>query len=609
MCPLAPELEFSRALVHHLLNYSSQLPIATIIKMIKRLACRLLAATALPILVSSRNCSGNSTYLNPVLPGWHSDPSCINVDDTFFCVTSTFISFPGLPVYASNDLINWKLISHAWNRENQLPGLSWNTTGQQDGMYAPTIRYKDGIFYVICEYLGIPGGIRGTLFKTTDPFDDASWSDPVMFRPTHIDPDLFWDDDGKVYMATHGITMQELDIETGALTEEVNIWNGTGGVWPEGPHIYKRDGWYYLLIAEGGTGPDHAVTVARSKDIYGPYEPSPFNPHLTNRGTDEWIQTVGHADLFQDGNGKWWGMALGTRSGPAYQIYPMGREAFLFPVTWNKDEWPILQPIRGRMEGWALPPKDEDLPGGYGPFNSDDDEYDFPEGSEIPKNLVYWRVPRDGAVSIKSNGLELVPSRNNLTGIPQVPAQIDLSGQRGLSFIGRRQTHSLFDFSVDLTFNPEASGQEAGVTVFLTQVNHIDLGIAYLPVGTDYQTRLRFRAIGTSDVPASRELQVPTEWPSGPVRLGIKTINATHYAFSAAPTANLDLELQVGISSAMVVSGGNGSFVGSLVGVFNTCNGEGSGFECPSDGVANFSRWRYIGQGQKISNSEIVYGE
>lgn len=560
----------------------------------------------LPSLVLSDNDASNSTFVNPVLSGWHSDPSCINVDNTFFCVTSTFISFPGLPIYASKDLINWKLISHAWNRESQLPGVSLNTTGQQNGMYAATIRHNDGSFYVICEYLGVPGGIKGTLFKTDDIFNEASWSDPVIFRPSHIDPDLFWDDDGKVYMATHGVTLQELDMETGALTKEVNIWNGTGGVWPEGPHIYKKDGWYYLLIAEGGTGPGHSITMARSKDIYGPYESSPFNPHLTNRGTNEWIQGVGHADLFQDGNGKWWGMALGTRSGQSYQIYPMGREAFLFPVTWEQDEWPVLQPIRGRMEGWALPAENNCIPG-HGPFNSDDDEYDFPKGSEIPKNLVYWRVPREGAISIKNNGLELVPSRNNLTGIPLVPSQIDLSGQRGLSFIGRRQTHSLFDFSVDLTFDPRAERQEAGVTVFLTQVNHIDLGIAYLPVGAEYQTRFRFRAIGTGDVPASRELQVPINWPSGPIRLGIETKNTTHYAFSAAPVADLDQKLEIGVASAKVVSGGNGSFVGSLVGVFNTCNGQGYGVECPSGGTANFNRWRYYGQGQQISTTEIIY--
>jgi beta-xylosidase len=143
----------------------------------------------------------NSTYYNPVLPGWHSDPSCVEVNETFFCVISTFISFPGLPVYASKDLINWKLISHVWSRESQLPGISQNTTGQQDGMYAATLRYNNGTFYAIFGYLGMSYGIVGVLFKTQDLFHDEAWSDPVRFHPTKIDPDIFWDDD-KVCSAT-----------------------------------------------------------------------------------------------------------------------------------------------------------------------------------------------------------------------------------------------------------------------------------------------------------------------------------------------------------------------------------------------------------------------
>jgi beta-xylosidase len=278
----------------------------------------------------------NSTFLNPVLPGWHSDPSCAQVDGIFYCVTSTFISFPGLAIYASKDLIDWKHISHAWNRESQLPGYSYATKGQQEGMYAATIRYREGTFYVICEYLG-SGQLAGVLFKTTDPYDDKAWSDPVRFVAPKIDPDLFWDDDGKVYVATQGIVLQEMDIETGEMGPVTQLWNGTGGVWPEGPHIYKRDGYYYLMIAEGGTSWDHAVTMARAKNITGPYEPSPHNPHLTNRGTQEYFQTLGHADLFQDVEGNWWTMALSTRAGPFGPVYPMGRARCFYRCSRGSD--------------------------------------------------------------------------------------------------------------------------------------------------------------------------------------------------------------------------------------------------------------------------------
>ncbi|KAL6866515.1 hypothetical protein ACO1O0_002626 [Amphichorda felina] len=548
----------------------------------------------------------NSTYLNPVLPGWHSDPSCTRVDDTFFCATSTFIAFPGLPIYASKDLVNWRLISHAWSREAQLPGVSWNTTGQQDGMYAPTLRYHDGEFFLVCEYLGIPGGIIGVVFRTTDPFDDDAWSDPIIFHPDKIDPDLFWDDDGEVYVATQGIILQELDLETGELSQPpVELWNGTGGVWPEGPHIYKRDGWYYLLIAEGGTGTDHAITIARARDIKGPYEAYEGNPILTNRGTDEYFQTVGHGDLFTDTDGNWWGLSLATRSGPEYAHYPMGREAVLFSATWEEGEWPVLQPVRGRMEGWPLPPETRDVPGD-GPFNSDPDEYDFTADSPLPKHFVHWRVPRPDTFTTTDDGLSITPSRNNLTGIPNSESDVVLTGQHGLSFIGRRQTHTLFDFSVDLSFSPHDVGQEAGVTVFLTQLNHIDLGVVLLRPGnndTAPSLYLRMRAEGTGTAPPAQTVRLPESWVGKTVRLHIAAEDPKSYTLSASSGGEV---LEVGTASSGLVSGGDGSFVGSLVGAYATCNGEGSDVDCPEGGVANFQRWRYTPVAQFIGEDESV---
>ncbi|KAI0201900.1 glycosyl hydrolase [Astrocystis sublimbata] len=285
-----------------------------------RSAFRLLVGIGTVALTPTLANASNSTFYNPVLSGWHSDPSCTQVDGTFYCVTSTFISFPGLPIYASKDLINWKLISHAWNRESQLPGISTKTAGQQEGMYAATIRYHDDLFYVICEYLGVGSSNLGVVFKSPNPFDEATWSDPVTFETNLIDPDLFWDDDGKSYVATQSVVLQEIDLDTGVLSQPpISLWNGTGGVWPEGPHPYKKDGYYYLMIAEGGTATDPSITIARSRNLKGPYEAHKNNPVLTNRDTDQFFQTVGHGDLFQDLEGNWWGMCLATRSGPQYE--------------------------------------------------------------------------------------------------------------------------------------------------------------------------------------------------------------------------------------------------------------------------------------------------
>lgn len=553
--------------------------------------------------------ASNSTYYNPILPGWHSDPSCTQVNGTFYCVTSTFIAFPGLPIYASKDLVNWKLASHVWNRESQLPGISWSTVGQQEGMFAATIRYHEGTFFVICEYLGTPSGTQGVVFKTTEPFSDGAWSDPVIFRPTKIDPDLFWDDDGKVYSATQTILLQELDLDTGALGNASTIWTGTGGVWPEGPHLYKKDGYYYLLIAEGGTAQDHAVMMARSTSIQGPYTGYEHNPVLTARGTNEFFQTVGHADLFQDINGNWWGVALATRSGPEYQVYPMGRETVLFPVTWKEGEYPVASTVRGKMSGWPLPPQTRDIPGN-GPFVSDPDVYDFHPGTPIPRNLLYWRVPAPGTFSTTAQGLQVVPSRNNLTG--QI-SPLELNGQKGLSFIGRRQTDTELTFSVDLTFSPKDKGTEAGVTVFLTQFNHLDLGVVRTKCGLSLHFRAEAQSVNVP-VPETKSVPLPKAWGSGggAIRLEIRAGNRTHYSFSASRTG-VDGKVVEGSkqtvaeASATLVSGGTGTFVGSLVGVYATCNGAGNGTSCPTgSGNAYFRRWRYTGVAQAISATEDV---
>ncbi|KAJ5692280.1 glycoside hydrolase family 43 protein [Penicillium macrosclerotiorum] len=553
----------------------------------------------------------NTSYQNPVLPGWHSDPSCTRVDELFFCVTSTFDVFPGLPIYVSKDLLDWKLVSHAWNRESQLPGYSAGTAGQQLGHYAATIRYHDGTFYVICVYLGAPSQ-TGVLYSSKNPYNDSAWSDPVIFDAGSIDPDLFWDDDGKVYTVMSGITLQEIDIQTGNLSDAVSMWNGTGAVYPEGPHLYKKDGFYYLLIAEGGTELNHSISIARSTKIGGPYISYQNNPILTNRGTNEYFQTVGHGDLFQDANGNWWGVCLATRGGPAWRVYPMGRETVLFPVTWKKDEWPVLETVRGQMTGWPLPSPTRNIPG-KGPFNSDPDVYDFEFGTDIPRNLVHFRVPQNGDFSVTPKGLEITPSRSNLTGSSDDP---ELNGQKGLGFIGRRQTDTFFTFTVDVTFNPTSVGHEAGVTVFLTQMNHIDLGLVLLNSQTSSQghpsSRLYFRfktEAQTMDnspvIPASppppKIVPVPHSWIGGKIRFQIKTINETHYEFSAMPSANPNAAIRIGIMSAQFVSGGSGTFVGSLIGMYATCNGIGSGSECPSD-TSNvyFDRWRYTGNGQAI---------
>ncbi|KAJ5483096.1 hypothetical protein N7539_006542 [Penicillium diatomitis] len=312
-----------------------------------------------------------SGAVNPIIPGFAPDPSVVKVGEWFYLVNSTFHLFPGLPIYASQDLVSWKHIANAIHRQSQLSlgqsqaiiypeGDNKHVIGS-GGLYAPTIRYHQGTFYVICtNVVRRPGEERDAtenFIVSTQDVWNGEWSDPVYFDFEGIDPSLFFDDDGKIYMQGSGgigpsttINVFEIDLATGAkLSEEQVVWRGTGGIYPEGPHLYKRNNWYYLLTAEGGTHGGHTVVMARSQNIWGPYESCPSNPVLTARGTKEYIQYTGHCEIFQDGEGQWWGTCLGARLDDAGRT-PMGRETFLMHVDWDND-WPIFEQVTSNPKG------------------------------------------------------------------------------------------------------------------------------------------------------------------------------------------------------------------------------------------------------------------
>ncbi|PSN69830.1 hypothetical protein BS50DRAFT_674345 [Corynespora cassiicola Philippines] len=525
-------------------------------------------------------------------------------DNTFFCTTSSFLAFPGAPVFASKDLTNWKLASYALSRPNQLPELY--TNGQQnEGIWASTIRYRKGTFYLITGYIQFADWApKLILFTTTDPFDDASWSDPVTIEnpANDIDPDLFWDDDGKTYMAVAaGIYISEIDIKTGAATEPFRVWNGTGGRNPEGPHLFRKDGYYYLLIGEGGTETNHTVTIARSKDIRGPYDGFSGNPILTAKDTPEYFQTVGHADFFQDANDNWWAVALATRSGPEWEIYPMGRETILTPVTWKKDEWPVLDVVRGKMFG-PLPPTNKHVKGN-GFWHDEADIFDFPPRSQVPRRLLFWRPPKTSLFQISPKGhpnsLQISPSRVNLTADASFDPKED-----GLAFICRKQTATAFEYSVDLSFKPSVDGEEAGISVFLTQLQHIDLAIVQGGGNDSSETSLRFRVEASgkpnTTIPEEKVVPVPKNWGAGPIRLSVTAKKDATYLFSAASAFRPRQSVELGTASAEIVSGGSGPFMGTLVGAYATTNG-GSGST-----PAYFSRWRYVNVAQEIAEGTFI---
>ncbi|KAF9870753.1 xylosidase arabinofuranosidase [Colletotrichum karsti] len=391
------------------------------------------------------------------------------------------MAFPANPIYASKDFVNWRLASNAVNRVSQFPIIRSGTQGNGGGMFANTLRYHNGTFYLISTWASEElGGPRFVMFTSRDPFDDLAWSDAIWPRtPGYtIDPDIFFDDDGSVVVASAGapIIAAYLDLSTGNTSEPWELWGGTGGASAEGPHLYKKDGYYYLLIAEGGTQLNHSATIARSMSLRGPWEAAPANPLVSNKNTDEYFQTVGHADLFQDSEGNWWGVALST-------------------LSWPEGSWPIADQVKGQMSG-PLPEKSS-IFRGLGPSVGEADIVDFEPGSALPSHWVHWRAPFDAndfAVSPKGfeNTLRLTASRANLT----TDAKFNASTE-GVTAVFRRQEHTIFNFTADIHLGFGKSAEdEVGVSNFGTPNQHVDVGVVYLEAASDSATTFRLRANG-----------------------------------------------------------------------------------------------------------------
>ncbi len=281
-------------------------------------------------------------FKNPIIPGYNPDPSICRVGDDFYLVNSTFEFFPGVPIYHSKNLINWELIGHCLTRREQLELEGCRNSG---GIYAPTIRYHEGMFYMITTNVTD----KGNFVVHTDDIR-GEWSNPAWIDQGGIDPSLFWDDDGTCYYCStgfvdgiRGIVGFVINPMTGEILSEKKLLSeGCGGQCAEGPHIYKKDGYYYLAIAEGGTEYAHRETIQRSKCVWGPYEPCPHNPIISHKEykTSE-IHATGHADLVEDQNGNWWMVFLGIRRFSHALLHNLGRETFLAPIRWE-DGWPVV---------------------------------------------------------------------------------------------------------------------------------------------------------------------------------------------------------------------------------------------------------------------------
>ncbi|MFK8908130.1 glycoside hydrolase family 43 protein [Streptomyces sp. YS-3] len=300
----------------------------------------------------------DNAVTNPVIPGFHPDPSICRVGDDYYLVCSSFEYFPGVPVFHSRDLVHWTQIGNVLDRPGQLrlpPG-----TPSSGGIYAPTLRHHDGRFWLIVT--NVARGEGNLLFSATDPA--GPWSEPVRLPGVPgIDPDLAWDEDGVCWCTVAGVSQVRLDPLTGETSAPRRLWSGTpGALAPEAPHLYRIGAYWYLLIAEGGTERGHGVSIARGPTPSGPFEPCPANPILTHRGTDHPIQNTGHADLVRAPDGSWRMVLLGVRprgGTPGWHV--LGRETFLVPVEWV-DGWPVVGDLSPDLPvpPWPLRPGPEE---------------------------------------------------------------------------------------------------------------------------------------------------------------------------------------------------------------------------------------------------------
>ena len=337
---------------------------------------------------------------NPILPGFHPDPSILRVGDWYYLANSTFEWFPGVEIHRSRDLANWERLPSALQRKSQLDMVGNPPSG---GIWAPCLSWADGLFWLI--YTDVkhwsPGPCKDTPnYLVTAESAEGPWSEPVFLNATGFDPSLFHDEDGRKWLVNMewdyrkkegtgrftGILLQEYDPLKKSLVGSVrNVYRGTSLGKTEGPHLYRRDGFYYLVVAEGGTQYDHAVSVARSKSLLGPYETHPENPLVTSRGgKDLYLKKAGHGSWCDTPDGRTFAAFLVGRPLPGTDRCVLGRETALAELVW-RDGWPRLK------DGGNAPPAAFDAPGER-KFAAPALDYDF--GSETFRNdFKTLRVP------------------------------------------------------------------------------------------------------------------------------------------------------------------------------------------------------------------------
>jgi xylan 1,4-beta-xylosidase len=513
-------------------------------------------------------------FYTPVLQGCYPDPSITRKGNDYFMVASSFAMFPGVPVFHSTDLVNWKQIGHVLDRTSQ---LKVQNTGISAGIYAPTIRYNpnNDTFYMITTQFA--GNIGNMVVKTSDPFQ--GWSDPYKLNFNGIDPSLFFDEDGKAYVVHNDapdkgkelyeghrvIKVWDYDLEKDQVipgTDKIIVDGGVDitqkPIWIEMPHIYKRYGRYYLMCAEGGTGDWHSEVIFVSDHPRGPYKPAPNNPILSQRylnpGRPDRVEWAGHADLVETPEGKLYGVFLAVRPNEKGRVNT-GRETFILPVDWS-GKFPVFEnglvPLKPKLK----------TPGGV--VNKTGSEEFFPNGNFIfsddfsAERLDYrWigvRGPREEFVAVTKNGLEIKPFTANIKAVAPT------------STLFHRQMHNAFSATVTIRYTPSSEKDLAGIVCYQSERFNYVFGIT--KKGKDYFLVLQRTEKGSSRIISSVKIN-----PEKPLRLQVTALG-DDYHFNYAIEGEAFKNLGGAVSGDILSTNVAGGFTGNLIGLYATSDND-----------------------------------
>lgn len=501
------------------------------------------------------------TAVNPVLSGFYPDPSICRVGKDFYIVNSSFAYFPGVPIFHSRDLAHWEQIGNILDREEQLP-LAGSEISR--GIYAPTIRYNNGKYYMITTNVS-----HGGNFIVTADAPEGPWSKPYYLgeEARGIDPDLFFDTDGKCYyvgtrpnpegVRYNGdweIWVQELDLSQMKLIgESMAIWKGAvkGVIWPEGPHIYKIDGYYYLLHAEGGTGPEHSISVARSKELFKWFEGCPRNPVFTHRnlGMDYPVIYAGHGDLVDDGNGNWYIIMLASR--PCKRHSSMGRESFLAKVTWENG-WPVISAGVGRLcDSIELPFEEYRFAGEI----SHHDHMHFYD-DKLDDRLLGIHTRNESQYSLKARKgfLRLFAGKGKI------------EDKTNSSYLGVRQKDYCFEACTGLEFTPSGN-ESAGLVYYQNHENHLRMEIKNKEGGRAFYVVEHIH--GKDNVLSVTDIE-----PDGLAEIVLRAENQTASVWIKVCGKNMLAAENINLLPYTTEEAGG--FVGCTIGMYASANGDDS---------------------------------